>query len=80
MYTQNVTTDKEREMRKKDLEEQDRYVSEKHTQKQKESKLYSSIPSRVEAPQRTFQRKPGSRRALFDACGEHRWLLWCCCC
>lgn len=33
MYTQNVTTDKERKVRKKDLEEQDYCISEKHTQK-----------------------------------------------
>ena len=44
MYTQNVTTDKEREMRKKDLEEQDRYVSEKHTQKQKNQNFTQVYP------------------------------------
>ena len=70
MYTQNVTTDKEREMRKKDLEEQDRYVSEKHTQKQKNQNFTQVYPLGWKRLRELFRGNPGAAE-LYSMLAEN---------
>ena len=71
MQTQNVVTDKEREIRKRDLEDKDRKNASERRQETKKPKLHPSIPFRLEASQRAFQEESGGSRALFNACRKH---------
>ena len=69
MQTQNVVTDKEREIRKRDLEDKDRKTPQS-VDRSKKPKLHPSIPFRLEASQRAFQEESGAAE-LYSMLAEN---------
>lgn len=70
MYTQDVITDKEREIRKKDLEEQDRLSSEKQEQKQKNKNFTQVYPLGWKRLRALFRGNPGAAE-LYSMLAEN---------